>query len=194
MSKSQQSGRAGRRGAALAVTALLACGAGLAQAQVPGVSGYIGAGIGQSDVKLGDVDVDGFRLNDSDTAWKVFAGIRAASVFGAELDYISFGKTGDMSGSTQVEAKLKGLAGFGLFYLPLPLPILDVYVKAGLARLDADLKVNTDSFSDKDTQFAYGAGVQLKFGSFALRGEYERYKVEDAKPSLVTLGFSKSFL
>lgn len=169
--------------AALLATAGLAFGAGQAQAQgIPGVDLYVGAGIGQSDADVSLPDFDA-----KDFAWKVFAGVRAFSFAGAELNYVDFGKP---SGGG-LDLKYKAIAGYGVFYVPLPLPILDIYVKAGLARVDVNPSAapNTD-----DTKFAYGAGLQLKFGSFAVRGEYEQYKVEDAKPSLMTLGFSKSFL
>jgi hypothetical protein len=116
--------------------------------------------------------------------------VRAFSFLGAELDYIDFGKPNGGG----ADFKYKGLAGYGLYYLPIPLPVLDVYVKAGLARLDADLKVNSNSFSTDDTKFAFGGGVQLKFGSWAIRGEYEQYKIEGAKPTLLSVGFSRSFL
>lgn len=153
---------------------------------VPGADLYMGVGLGRSDA---NIDVIG-DFDPKDTGWKIFVGGRVISYFGAEIDYVDFGKPdGD-----DASLKYKALAGYGLFYLPLPLPIVDLYVKAGVARMDSDLHVTADSFSTKDTTFAYGGGVQLKFGSFALRGEYEKYKVDDAKPSMMTLGFSKSFL
>lgn len=179
-----------------AVAALVGCGAlalasAPAQAQVPGFNFYIGGGIGQSDVDLDDIDID---FDSKDTAWKAFAGVRIASIFGAELQYFDFGSPG--GGGESVD--YKGLGGYGLVYLPLPLPILDVYAKAGVAKVDVD--IDTGDFNTDDTQFSYGVGVQLKFSSWALRGEYERFKVDDndldinAKPSLLSVSFSKSFL
>lgn len=172
------------------LVALLSCGglglAAPAQAQVPGVDFYIGAGIGQSNADIDDVEVT--DLDEKDTAWKLFAGARFASVFGAELNYIDFGK----ATSEEAEAAYKGFAGYGLFYLPLPLPVLDIYAKAGLARIDVN--VDAGDMDTENTKFAYGLGVQLKLGSWAIRGEWERFKVEDSKPSLISVGISKSFL
>lgn len=163
-----------------------------AQAQVPGFDLYLGAGIGQSNADIGDIEIS--NLDEKDMAWKIFGGARIASVLGAELNYIDFGKaSGDGA-----DLEYKALAAYGLFYLPLPLPILDVYAKAGLAKIDLD--IDAADFSTDDTQFAYGLGAQLKFGSWAIRAEYERFKVKDgdvdisSKPSLLSLGFSKSFL
>ena len=176
--------------AALGASAALAFAAAPAHAQgVPGIDLYVGGGIGQSTA---DVSGKPSGYDDKDFAWKIFAGLRAVSYLGAELDYVDFGKPrGDGD-----EFKYKGFAGYGLFYIPIPLPILDVYVKAGLARVDVDVP-NLDISTD-DTKFAFGGGVQLKFGSLAVRAEYEQYKVEipgyKGKPRLLTLGFSKSFL
>lgn len=176
--------------AALGATAALAFAAVPAQAQgIPGVDFYVGAGIGQSSADVSNTVGD---FDEKDFAWKAFVGLRAVSYLGAELDYIDFGKpNGD--GDT---FKYKGFAGFGLFYVPIPLPVLDVYLKAGLARVDVD--VPSLDISNDDTKFAFGGGVQLKVGSFAVRAEYEQYKAEVAgfkgKPKLLSLGFSKSFL
>ena len=179
-----------RFGLSLGAFGALTLAAGAVQAGVPGVDVYFGAGLGQgnADVSASDLSVSSF--DKKDLGWKVFFGGRFLSSIGAELDYIDFGKP---SGSG-VEVHNKALAGFGMFYLPLPLPVLDVYAKAGLARVSSDLQVSANSFNTKDTKLAYGAGVQLKFGSFAVRGEYERFKVDSTKPSMLTVAFSKSFL
>jgi hypothetical protein len=193
MSTSRKTARFSLRHAVTAVgtAGALALAAGPASAQgVPGLAVYVGAGVGQSNADSGADDFGVSEFDKKDFSWKAFAGVRAFSFLGAELDYIDFGKPNGGG----ADFKYKGLAGYGLYYLPIPLPVLDVYVKAGLARLDADLKVNSNSFSTDDTKFAFGGGVQLKFGSWAIRGEYEQYKIEGAKPTLLSVGFSRSFL
>jgi hypothetical protein len=196
MSKSQQSGQTGSRHAASAmVVALLGCGAGLAQAQVPGADFYLGAAVGQGKVAAQDADLGYRQFKDDHTAFKVYAGVRAASLLGAEIAYMDFGKASDTLGGTQARGKLKGIAAFGLLYLPLPVPVLDVYAKAGFAHLDT--KITTGSvklLSTKEEDFAYGAGVQVKLGSFAIRGEYERFANDGTDPALLSIGFTKFFL
>jgi opacity protein-like surface antigen len=188
MSTSHQAARFSLRHsiAALGAAGALVLAAVPAQAEaVPGIDFYVGGGVGQSNA-----DVSAPNFDDKDFGWKAFVGVRALSYLGAEVNYIDFGKP-----SSDVSSfKYKGLAGYGLFYIPIPLPILDVYVKAGVARVD--VKAPNSSFNTDDTKFAFGGGLQLKFGSWAIRGEYEQYKVNDlsAKPTLLTLGFSKSFL
>ena len=176
--------------AALCVTGALAFASGTVHAGVPGADFYLGVGLGQSNADVSAADLGELEFDKKDIAWKAFLGGRFLSFGGAELDYINFGKP---SGG-DAELKYKGLAAFGMYYLPIPLPVLDVYLKAGLARLDVDEKVTAGSFNTKDTKFAYGTGLQLKFGSFAIRAEYERFKAEGSKPSLLSVGFAKSFL
>jgi hypothetical protein len=89
---------------ALCAAGALAFGAGTAQAGVPGVDLYVGAGVGRSnaDISAGDLLVSSF--DKKDTGWKIFVGGRFLSFAGAELDYIDFGKP---SGSG-VDIKYKG--------------------------------------------------------------------------------------
>ena len=170
---------------ALCAIAGLAFGAGPAHAGVPGADLYLGVGLGQSDVDVSAADLGELNFDQKGIAWKAYFGGRFLSFAGVELDYINFGKP-DGGNS---ELKYTGLAGYGLYYLPIPLPVLDVYLKAGLARLDVK-----GSLDFQDTKLAYGAGLQLNLSSFALRAEYERFKAKGAKPSLLSVGFQKSFL
>lgn len=193
MARLQTTGMKARHGlAALAVLGACGLAAAPAQAQVPGIDFYIGAGIGQSNADFDDLEIPDF--DDKDMAWKVFGGVRLASIFGAELQYFDFGT----AGGSGVDADYKGLGAYGLVYLPLPLPILDVYAKAGVAKVDLD--IDSEDFNTDDTQFSYGLGLQLKLGSWGIRGEYERFKVKDgdldlsANPSLWSVSFTKSFL
>jgi hypothetical protein len=166
-----------------------------AQAQVPGVDFYLGGAVGTGNVAITDPDGAVGQFKEDHTAFKFYGGVRAAS-FGAELEYLDFGSTsGDFGADTDVDGKLTGVAAFGVLYLPLPLPVLDVYGKAGFARLNRKITdLSAGDFSTKDTEFGYGAGAQLKLGSFALRAEYERFSTDGKDPTLLSLGASFYFL
>lgn len=196
MSKSQQSGQPGLRHAkTAALAAALGCAAGLAQAQVPGAEAYIGAGIGQGKVAAHDADLGYQQFKDDHTAFKVYAGVRALSLLGAEISYLDFGKATDDLGGVEAKGKLKGIAAFGLLYLPLPVPVVDIYAKAGFAHLNTKVRAgDVRLLSTKEEDFAYGAGVQFKLGSFAIRGEYERFANDGTDPALLSIGFTKFFL
>ena len=68
---------------------------------------------------------------------------------------------------------LKFLSVFGLGIWPAG-PV-DLFLKAGAARIDASGNVGAVNFSDKKIEFAYGAGVQLNLQRFGLRAEYEKF-------------------
>lgn len=177
-----------RRGLmALVAGGALALAAAPAQAQVPGIDFYMGAGLGQSDVDISPADIDDLEFDKKDMAWKLFAGIKAPIV-GGELSYMDLGKpSGDVS-----EVSYKALGFFGV--LRAPLPVLDLFVKAGLARVDADVVEDLDSFNTKDTQFAWGVGAGVKLGKFGLRAEFEQFKVkyegESFSPKLLSASFT----
>ncbi len=130
---------------------------GMATAPAHAVDLYIGAGLGQSNADFDDLNNSITELDHKKTAWKVFAGGRVL-LLGAELGYSDFGKPDDADS----EIHYKGISAFGLLYAPLPVPFLDLYAKAGLARLEANGRNVTTTFSTDDTQFAYGLGAQFK--------------------------------
>jgi opacity protein-like surface antigen len=98
---------------------------------------YVGAGVGTATVenKYEFYDPNGFsgRYHDHDAAWKVIAGLKPIPLVGAEVEYIDFGNAGGNSqikGAytyTSVSAHPKATVLYGLGYLPIPLPFIDVY-------------------------------------------------------------------
>lgn len=190
---------------------------------------YVGGSAGQGKLETGSLSspipatvpsIGDFSANHS--AYKVVAGIRALSLIAVEAAYLDFGRTSQNFGSTpnssgiigastaSGEARLRGSAAFAMLYLPIP--VIDVFAKAGVARLKTDASVTvqlsgpilcvvtaptcrfTRSTSSTDTGFAAGAGVGLKLGAWALRAEYERFSTRGAYPALTTLGLTYSFL
>jgi hypothetical protein len=103
---------------------------------------YVGGAVGdaQVDANAPGITTGDFKQNHS--AFKIMAGVHPISPLGAELDYIDFGHPSGSLGGQAADASMKGAAAFGLLYLPLPLPVVDVYAKAGLARLQSTLNGN----------------------------------------------------
>jgi hypothetical protein len=155
---------------------------------------YVGAGIGQSQIRADVPNVASFKENH--TAWKAFAGVRVISLLGAEIAYTDFGNPSGTLAGQRVSADLNGKSVMGLVYVPIPAPILDVYGKAGYTRLDGSVTVNGNSTvrtSLNDDAFTYGAGVQLKFAGWGVRGEYEKFSASGRDPALWTLSIAKHF-
>jgi len=132
-------------------------------------------------------------------------GLRPISLLGAELAYVDFGHPSRLNGIFATDVTMKGAAAFGIFYLPVPL--FDIYAKAGAARLQSTVGVQLvcppstvciaiatpRPISRTNTSFAGGAGVQYKLGHFGVRGEYERFNAAGANPYLLSLGATWTF-
>ena len=201
---------------------LAACGSACA---VDPLGFYMGAGVGQSHVRsdlnlsaFGPLPSRGFSTEGTKTGWKAILGIRPLSIIGAEAEYIDFGSA---SGSASIPATVstgglnatvsshpKAAALFAMGYLPIPLPYLDVFAKAGAARLRSSLNANAQvtcpisvlacfpifvppySASGSSTRFAYGAGLQVKVAGLAVRAEYERISAGGGDPDLLSLALT----
>ncbi len=173
---------------------------------------YVGGAIGESHVRF-----DGLDFQENYSAWKLLAGIRPLAWVGAEFDYMDFGRSSASGQITlpvvtsptpfaKATADAQATALYGLLYLPLPLPLLDIYGKAGVARLQSSVGATrtlpelfcqdpTCRFQRSviDVHLAYGVGVQVKVTHFAVRAEYERISVSSGDPDLLSLGLSWSF-
>jgi hypothetical protein len=175
---------------------------------------YIGGALGTSNVRVDDsVFGNGQGFDAHRDGWKLLLGMRPISLVGAELDYMDFGTThfttqpSSFGTALRGEAHPKAAALFGLLYAPIPVPLLDVYGKVGVARLQTD--INATSFcavppcvvtavapfalSRSNARLAYGAGVQFKFDFFAARVEYERINSSTGDPDLASIGVTWSF-
>ncbi len=101
-------------------------------------------------------------------------------------------------GLSSARADAKAFSAHALLYLPIPVPFLGVYGKAGLARWD--LNGNTSGVAltrldDNGTEFAWGAGAQLSFGSLSARLEYDNFDIKNTDGvDLYTLGVTWTFL
>lgn len=213
---------------ALPLSALVLCSLGTMQAARADnpLGFYIGAGYGQAHIRVepGEV-IPGSTaplgsLDETHSAFKGILGIRPLSFVGAEVSYMDFGTVTTLNGQLvplgagsapasafSEQASQKGEAAFAMLYLPVP--IIDVYVKAGLSRITTDYNVTynaigvgtceighptcgtvTASRDTTDTGFAYGAGLQWKLGNWAVRGEYERFDAAGTNPSMLSIGMT----
>jgi len=201
-------------GTLLAILAVGACGASTA-ALADNLAGfYVGAGVGYSTVRSDDAayGLPGY-FNDHQTAWKAIAGVRPIPFLGAEFEYIDFGHPSHDYGNYNSFANYgydshpRAAALFGVGYLPLPIPFVDVYAKAGVARLQTDVTTIVNNcpagltcvvpyYSRHDQtydRFAYGVGVQSKYWGLTFRAEYERISSQFGDPDAVTVSATWTF-
>ncbi len=181
---------------------------------------YVGVGVGQSNVGSDRTYDYGYYggYHDHDATWKLMAGIRPLPIVGAEIEYIDFGSGNGDSGYygnnyfySNASSHPKATVLYGMGYLPLPLPFLDVFGKLGVARLQSNITTYaypsgycpppynaclapTAYRTDQtDTKLAYGAGVQAKWQDFAFRAEYERINSQFGDPAAVTVSATWTF-
>jgi hypothetical protein len=174
---------------------------------------YVGGAVGQAQVVAGAsyptiANPNPGEFKENHSAFKVMVGIRPISLIGAEVDYIDFGHPSGDIFSYPANASLKGAAAFGNLYLPVPVIVL--YLKAGVARLQSNLSgfypvgdnicvsgepCGTALFqlNRTNTSGAGGVGAQYKFGSWAVRAEYERFNAAGGNPSLLSAGITWTF-
>jgi opacity protein-like surface antigen len=168
-----------------AATLLLAL-APLAEAADNGI--YLGAGYVQSDYGLDDPDLDGF--DDEDSGFKLIAGWRVIDNFGVEVNYIDHGDA-RVPPATRLGAET--ISGFAVGYIDFPL--VDLFAKAGATSWTVDATSGGIDFDDDDFDFAWGAGIQVRFWSLAGRLEYEQFPiVDDEKLDTISLSFTYTFL
>jgi opacity protein-like surface antigen len=179
----------------LLLVIVLAIGAGVAHAD-NGLF-YLGAGVTSNNVNsVGVPGIDNNFPKISSTSWKVFAGIRPIRLFAVEVDYLDLGSStntvqtplscADIDSCTvNWDSGAKAFAGYALGFLPIPLPYLDVYGKAGIARYKLNrsitdynsggVPIDSRAFPDNSTVFTWGAGVQAHIGIIGARLEYEGF-------------------
>ena len=179
---------------------------------------YVGGAIGQSEVAESVpnpfVPIAGIPVQASDTfkedhtAFKVMVGLRPFPLLGAELSYMGLGHPAGSLFDRPANASMTGESAFGVVYLPIP--VVDVFAKAGAARIQSTVSgfapnlltdlvcfagvpcgtspVRQDRTS---TNFAAGGGVQFKFDSWAVRGEYERFNFARENPHLAAIAANR---
>jgi hypothetical protein len=146
---------------------------------------YAGAGISRN--QLSDIYNNGLAYSDIDrTSWKALVGFRPISFVGVEADYMDLGsQSSTFFEGRAAHSNAKAFAAYGVGFLPVPIPFLDLFVKAGLSRwkLDGNTAASNGTplfaFSNDGTSFAWGAGGQAHFGKFAARLEYEHFSISN---------------
>jgi len=165
---------------------------------------YGGLSIGQSRARIDDERITagllgaGMRtttmsLDESDTAFKLFGGYQFNRYFAVEGGYFDLGKFGFTSttlptGSLHGQIKLRGFNLDLVGTLPLSERL------SAIGRIGAQVARASDSFSGtgavqvlgpnpskRDMNYKVGLGLQYEVNpSFLVRGEAERYRINDA--------------
>jgi len=163
---------------------------------------YVGGAAGESQININSLNTSGH-----DTAWKVLVGVRALDSLGAEVAYVDLGRPRSTVAAGHVNMQATGPVVFGIAYLPLPVPYLDVFAKAGVANVQQRATVTLpsgasacaagvtcDGFNRTESEFAWGGGAQIRTGALSIRVEYEQFRASGGELGLGSVGFLWSFL
>jgi OOP family OmpA-OmpF porin len=144
-------------------------------------SWYAGGAIGEATAKdfCTDLTGPGISCEDSDRAWKVFAGREFTPHFALEIGYADLGavRASGPGGFISAEASAFDIVAIG------SLPLADrfaIYGKAGFYRGEVDARIDTvtltDSASETNTDITFGAGLRFNVSpALAVRAEWQRY-------------------
>jgi|SRR5579871_1793347 len=165
----------------LALTLLLGGSAAYAQLPDGPPDAYVGAGVTQA--RMLDVYGTGSNFDMNGNAFKIFGGFRPIPFVGVEANYMDLGsKSRDVFNfgtglDEHVHVDAHAFTAFAVGFFPLPVPWIDVFGKAGLARWTLGGQNNSSLFAldDHGTDFAWGAGAQAHLGALGLRLEYEQF-------------------
>jgi hypothetical protein len=147
---------------------------------------YLGGSLGESQQRF---DASTFDVRASDLAYKFALGYRPLKVFAAEVSYVGFGRAYGGINFADTDA----IGAFAVAFLPIP--VVDVYGKVGMANWRTDAQSPFHSFHRTGTDLAYGAGAGTSWGSLGARLEYERYDVSHANDmALASVGLTWVFL
>jgi hypothetical protein len=174
---------------------------------------YVGAAFGKAWLDAADGLVSGFGSDKHATEFIV--GWRPIPELAAELQYINFGTATGITtypNSNQPldnSASRKGLAAFGLLYLPTPVGV-DFYLKGGVARLHTRVATivepcpaggtcpplaNPAPVDSTGVGLAGGGGVMYRFRRLEVRFDYARFATASpgGNPYLMTFGLTYTF-
>jgi hypothetical protein len=136
---------------------------------------------------------------DDDRGFKGMVGFRPLDAFAVEVNYVDLGKsrvpltlvcvTPPCPAEATIDSQLLSVSAVGMYALPL----VDLYGRVGYASWESELSPYVSQKRDGSDP-TYGAGAQVRIGSFALRFEYERFELEDDSSDLLSVGFTFTFL
>jgi hypothetical protein len=141
---------------------------------------YLGASVGQSGVEVDDIGFDGGNFDGDDTGFKAIAGWRFLDWLSVEANYVDLGAGDDVVDGETLEIDASGISLSALGFWPIG-PV-DLFARIGAINWDAE--VTSADFgelaSDDGTDLTYGVGAQFRVWGLSIRGEYERFDIEDA--------------
>jgi hypothetical protein len=161
---------------------------------------YIGASFGNATLDTG-IEIPAFvgDFDEDDSAYKVLLGYRfdLPSVFVAvEGGYVDLGQPELTVATETLEIDPTGVHLSGI--VGLEAGPAELFLKAGYLSWDADLTFtdalgNSETLTEDGSDMGYGLGIAFGLGPVSVRGEFEKYDIEGADASMISVGFTYLF-
>jgi OOP family OmpA-OmpF porin len=187
--------KSGFGAAAIAAMGLAMCTAAHAERQ-PGF--YVGAGVGQGTLDFDTTDFTVAGVDDSDTAFKIYAGYTFSEFISVEAAYIDAGAPTDQIGQFAIQFDLSAVNVSVIGHLSLT-DSFELFGKAGLASYDYDAEqrlngtlIGTGGDSDQDVSYGFG-GTYFFSAPFEIRGEYEFVEIDSGSYDVVSISGAFKF-
>jgi outer membrane protein with beta-barrel domain len=147
---------------------------------------YLAGALGDAQQSF---DESTFNAHGNPIGYKFALGFRPIDLLAAELSYIDFGRA--FSGISYEDTNAVGV--FALAFVPIP--VVDLYGKVGLADWRTDAQSPFLGFHRTGADLAYGLGAGTSWGRFGVRLEYERYQISHSNDmGMASLGATWVFL
>ena len=130
--------------------------------------------------------VDEPGINEDDTGTKVFGGYKLNDYFAIEGGLYDFGEISDSGSHLEIDGL--SLAAIGL--IPVSSNV-SLFGKVGIHDWDADSigTIPSQLTKDNDTDAFYGVGLDYAVNErWSLRGEFERFEVDDLDIDVASIG------
>ncbi|PSW05511.1 porin family protein [Photobacterium lipolyticum] len=161
---------------------------------------YVGGVIGVTQFEYSSEDKasiadDGGIIDDSDTGYKVFGGYQFNKYTAIEGFYADLGGVKIKYPSDDLKMNA-GAKSFGVSVLGI-IPVshnFEILAKVGFQSWNAKSIDNDGLFvSDDGTDLTFGAGVAFTLAQVSLRGEFERYELDDTYVDMISVGITYNF-
>ncbi|UXI03516.1 outer membrane beta-barrel protein [Photobacterium sp. TY1-4] len=175
--------------------------AALAPAMANAAGGYVGASLGQTNYEdlFTDEDKDaaaslGVSIDDEDTGLKLFGGANFNEFVSMEAHLATLGGVTieGRGGNVEIETGTVGASLVG--HLPLG-DHFKLFGKFGVHFWNADMNTSSSSitFTDDGTDTFFGAGALYQMDKFSIRGEFERYTLDEIDVDFISVGLAYHF-
>ena len=161
-------------------------------------NGYIGYGVGLTNVKADLTSLGGGNFDDNTTLMKLYGGFQFNKYVSIEAAYFglakaSAGQIGTAPGAVGGSVDMSAVGLYGKAIAPLS-KRTQVYLKAGMADWNADLRRNTTTASANGTDTLYGLGISYNFiKELAISADWEVIDSPNPEFSTLSVGFKWIF-